>query len=230
MGVEALAESLGQNILTTTLGKLIGWGRGNSVWPLQFGLACCAIEMIHTATASVDIARFGSEAMRASPRQADMMIVSGRVSQKMAPILRTIYDQMPEPKWVISMGACASTGGVFNNYALLQGVDKIVPVDVYIPGCPPRPESLIDAVMLIQQKIKRNERNTKLYDRTRHPLDFEPVALVSNAAEAPPQLTGSRHSLPEKDRSLQEDLFGPPEREVKHVGHIGTREVGTKQV
>ena len=154
MGVEALAESLGQNILTTTLGKLIGWGRGNSVWPLQFGLACCAIEMIHTATASIDIARFGSEAMRASPRQADMMIVSGRVSQKMAPILRTIYDQMPEPKWVISMGACASTGGVFNNYALLQGVDKIVPVDVYIPGCPPRPEDLLNALMILQERIK----------------------------------------------------------------------------
>ncbi len=131
MGVEALAESLGQNILTTTLGKLIGWGRGNSVWPLQF-----------------------AEAMRASPRQADMMIVSGRVSQKMAPILRTIYDQMPEPKWVISMGACASTGGVFNNYALLQGVDKIVPVDVYIPGCPPRPEDLLNALMILQERIK----------------------------------------------------------------------------
>ena len=153
MGLEALAESLGQNVLTTTLGKLIGWGRGNSVWPLQFGLACCAIEMIHTATAGVDIARFGSEAMRASPRQADMMIVSGRVSQKMAPILRTIYDQMPEPKWVISMGACASSGGVFNNYALLQGVDKIVPVDVYVPGCPPRPEGLIEGIMLLQRKI-----------------------------------------------------------------------------
>jgi NADH-quinone oxidoreductase subunit B len=154
LGLEALAESLGQNVLTTTLGKLIGWGRGNSVWPLQFGLACCAIEMIHTATAGVDIARFGSEAMRASPRQADMMIVSGRVSQKMAPILRTIYDQMPEPKWVISMGACASTGGVFNNYALLQGVDKVVPVDVYVPGCPPRPEDLLNALMILQERIK----------------------------------------------------------------------------
>ena len=154
MGVEALAESLGENILTTTLGKLIGWGRGNSVWPAQFGLACCAIEMIATATAGVDIARFGSEAFRASPRQSDLMIVSGRVSQKMAPILRTVYDQMPEPKWVISMGACASTGGVFNNYALLQGVDKIVPVDVYVPGCPPRPEDLLNALMILQERIK----------------------------------------------------------------------------
>ncbi|TMF76176.1 MAG: NADH-quinone oxidoreductase subunit B [Chloroflexi bacterium] len=154
LGIEALAESLGQNILTTTLGKLVGWGRGNSVWPAQFGLACCAIEMIATATAGVDIARFGSEAFRASPRQSDLMIVSGRVSQKMAPILRTVYDQMPEPKWVISMGACASTGGVFNNYALLQGVDKIVPVDVYIPGCPPRPEDLLNALMILQERIK----------------------------------------------------------------------------
>ncbi|TMF06207.1 MAG: NADH-quinone oxidoreductase subunit B [Chloroflexi bacterium] len=154
LGLEDLVDSLGQNVLTTTVGKVIGWGRGNSVWPAQFGLACCAIEMISTATAGVDIARFGSEAMRASPRQADLMIVSGRVSQKMAPILRTIYDQMPEPKWVISMGACASTGGVFNNYALLQGVDKVVPVDVYIPGCPPRPEDLLNALMILQERIK----------------------------------------------------------------------------
>ena len=154
MGVEDLLEALGQNVLTTTVGKVIGWGRGNSVWPAQFGLACCAIALISAATAGVDIARFGSEAMRASPRQADLMIVSGRVSQKMAPILRTIYDQMPEPKWVISMGACASTGGGFNNYALLQGVDKVVPVDVYVPGCPPRPEDLLNALMILQARIK----------------------------------------------------------------------------
>jgi len=154
LGLEDVVDSLGNHFLTTTVGKLIGWGRGNSVWPAQFGLACCAMEMIHTATASVDISRFGSEAMRASPRQADLMIVSGRVSQKMAPVLRTVYDQMPEPKWVISMGACASTGGVFNNYALLQGVDKIVPVDVYIPGCPPRPEDLLNALMILQARIK----------------------------------------------------------------------------
>ena len=157
MGLEDLVEALGQNVLTTTLGKVIGWGRGNSVWPAQFGLACCAIEMISTATAGVDIARFGSEAMRASPRQADLMIVSGRVSQKMAPILRTIYDQMPEPKWVISMGACASTGGVFNNYALVQGVDKVVPVDVYVPGCPPRPEALLEGIVLLQERIQNED-------------------------------------------------------------------------
>jgi NADH-quinone oxidoreductase subunit B len=154
LGIEDLAEALGHNILTTTLSKLISWGRGNSVWPVQFGLACCAIEMIDGVTPTMDISRFGSEILRASPRQADLMIVSGRVSQKMAPVLRTVYDQMPEPKWVISMGACASTGGVFNNYALLQGVDKIVPVDVYIPGCPPRPEDLINALMILQERIK----------------------------------------------------------------------------
>jgi NADH-quinone oxidoreductase subunit B len=153
MGIEELADSM-PGVLLTTLDKLVGWGRGNSVWPAQFGLACCAIEMMHTASSSVDIARFGSEAMRASPRQADLMIVAGRVAHKMAPVLRQIYDQMPEPKWVISMGACASTGGVFNNYAILQGVDKVVPVDVYVPGCPPRPEDLLNALMILQERIK----------------------------------------------------------------------------
>ena len=142
-----------QRVLTTTLDKAIAWARSSSVWPATFGLACCAIEMMHTATPRYDIARFGAEVFRASPRQADVMIVSGRVAQKMAPVLRHIYDQMLEPKWVISMGACASSGGVFNNYAILQGVDKIVPVDVYVPGCPPRPESLIEGIMLLQKKI-----------------------------------------------------------------------------
>jgi NADH-quinone oxidoreductase subunit B len=154
LGVEELVQSLGNHVLTTTVGKVIGWGRANSVWPAQFGLACCAIEMMHIAGARNDIARFGSEAFRASPRQSDLMIVAGRVSHKMAPVLRQIYDQMPDPKWVISMGACASTGGVFNNYALLQGVDKIVPVDVYVPGCPPRPEDLINSLMILQEKIR----------------------------------------------------------------------------
>ncbi len=154
MGIESLVDALGENVLTTTIGKIVGWGRANSIFPAQFGLACCAIEMMHTATSPMDIARFGSEALRASPRQSDLMIVAGRVSQKMAPVLRQIYDQMPEPKYVISMGACASTGGVFNNYAIVQGVDKIVPVDVYVPGCPPRPEDLINALMILQDKIK----------------------------------------------------------------------------
>jgi NADH-quinone oxidoreductase subunit B len=154
VGLEELVDEIGNRVVTTTLGRLIGWGRANSVWPAQFGLACCAIEMIDATTAYLDMARFGSEVFRASPRQSDLMIVSGRVSQKMAPVLRTIYDQMPEPKWVISMGACASTGGIFNNYAVLQGVDKIVPFDVYIPGCPPRPEDLLNALMILQRRIK----------------------------------------------------------------------------
>ena len=162
MGLEDLGEALGDTIITTTIGKVIGWGRGNSVWPAQFGLACCAIEMMHIAGSRMDVARFGSEAFRASPRQSDLMIVSGRVSQKMAPVLRQVYDQMPDPKWVISMGACASTGGVFNNYALLQGVDKIVPVDVYVPGCPPRPEDLINAITILQEKIKAQGITPKL--------------------------------------------------------------------
>ena len=154
MGVDQLYEAVGDNILTANLGRLVGWGRANAIWPAAFGLACCAIEMMHASASRQDISRFGSELFRASPRQADLMIVAGRVSHKMAPALRQIYDQMPEPKWVISMGACASSGGVFNNYALLQGVDKVVPVDVYVPGCPPRPEDLLNALILLQDKIK----------------------------------------------------------------------------
>jgi NADH-quinone oxidoreductase subunit B len=140
-------------VITTTVGKVIAWGRYSSLWPALFGLACCAIEMMATGAARYDMSRFGCEVFRASPRQADLMIVAGRVSQKMGPVLRQIYDQMPEPKWVISMGACASSGGMFNNYAIIQGVDKVVPVDVYLPGCPPRPEGLLDAVVKLQAKI-----------------------------------------------------------------------------
>ena len=136
------------------LSRLEDWARESSLWPVTFGLACCAIEMMAMSASRFDVARFGSELFRASPRQSDLMIVAGRVSQKMAPVLRQVYDQMPEPKWVISMGACASTGGVFNNYALVQGVDKIVPVDVYVPGCPPRPEDLLNGLMILQEKIK----------------------------------------------------------------------------
>ncbi|MBI4226819.1 MAG: NADH-quinone oxidoreductase subunit B [Candidatus Omnitrophica bacterium] len=135
--------------------QMYNWGRRSSLWPLQFGLACCAIEMICTAASRFDIARFGAELFRASPRQADLMIVAGRVSQKMAPVLRRIYDQMLEPKWVIAMGDCASCAGVFNNYALVQGVDKIVPVDVYVAGCPPRPEALLYGFLKLQEKIER---------------------------------------------------------------------------
>ena len=147
-------ESLGQSFLTTRIEDLVKWARRNSVWPATFGLACCAIEMMATSAARYDLARFGAEVFRASPRQADLMIVAGRVSKKMAPVLKRIYDQMPEPKWVIAMGACASCSGMFNNYAIVQSVDKIVPVDIYVPGCPPRPEALLDAVIKLQRKIR----------------------------------------------------------------------------
>ena len=147
------------SILTTKLGKVIGWAQKNALWPATFGLACCAIEMMAMANSRWDAARFGAEVFRASPRQADLMIVSGRVSQKMAPVLKTIYDQMPEPKWVISMGACASCGGIFNNYAIVQGVDRVVPVDVYVPGCPPGPEALLYGIIKLQEKIM-NEAGT----------------------------------------------------------------------
>ena len=137
------------------LSRLQDWSREKSLWPVTFGLACCAIEMMATAAARYDVARFGSELFRPSPRQADLMIVSGRVAQKMAPVLREIYDQMPEPKWVIAMGDCASCAGVFNNYAVVQGVDKIVPVDVYVPGCPPRPEALLDGILKLRERVGR---------------------------------------------------------------------------
>jgi NADH-quinone oxidoreductase subunit B len=152
--VGGVSDVVGVNFITTQLDKVVNWARKSSLWPVTFGLACCAIEMMATTMPRHDLARFGMEAFRASPRQADLMIVAGRVSQKMAPVLRQIYDQMTEPKWVVSMGACASTGGVFNNYALVQGVDEIVPVDIYVPGCPPRPEMLIDGIMLLHERIK----------------------------------------------------------------------------
>ena len=147
-----VSDVMGTNFVTAQLDKLVNWARKSSLWPATFGLACCAIEMMATTMPRHDLARFGMEAFRASPRQADLMIVAGRVSQKMAPVLRHIYDQMTEPKWVISMGACASSGGVFNNYALVA-VDQIVPVDMYVPGCPPRPEMLMDGIMLLHEQI-----------------------------------------------------------------------------
>jgi NADH-quinone oxidoreductase subunit B len=155
MGIE---EKLPAGFLLTTVEKLAGYMRKSSVWPATFGLACCAIEMMAVGTPDYDIARFGMERFSATPRQADLMIVAGRVSQKMAPVLRQVYDQMSEPKWVISMGVCSSSGGMFNNYAIVQGVDHIVPVDVYLPGCPPRPEMLLDAILKLHDKIQ----NTKM--------------------------------------------------------------------
>src|SRR3989475_1631414 len=159
MGVE---EQLPAGVLLSTVEGLLGYMRKASLWPATFGLACCAIEMMAAGAPRFDLARFGMEVFRASPRQSDLMIVAGRVSQKMGPVLRQIYDQMPDPKWVISMGACASCGGVFNNYALIQGVDQIVPVDMYVPGCPPRPEMLIDGILRLHDKILAGQYRERL--------------------------------------------------------------------
>ena len=148
---------INHNFVTARVEDLVKWARSRSSWGASFGLACCAIEMMGTGAAHYDLARFGMEVFRASPRQADIMIVAGRVSQKMAPVLRQVYDQMMEPKWVISMGVCASSGGMFNNYAIVQGVDQIVPVDVYAPGCPPTPETLIHAIETLHQSIEDGE-------------------------------------------------------------------------
>ena len=156
-GADVTAE-VERGLLLSTVGKAVAWARKNSMWPATFGLACCAIEMMAAGAGDYDLSRWGMEIFRASPRQADLMIVAGRVSQKMGPVLRQIYDQMPEPKWVISMGVCASSGGMFNNYGLIQGVDTIVPVDIYVPGCPPRPEMLMYGILRLHEKVQREAR------------------------------------------------------------------------
>ncbi len=159
MGIEEKAGDLG--IVPPSLETVVNWGRTNAMWPLLFGLACCAIEMMGAQGANYDLSRFGMELNRASPRQADLMIVAGRVSRKMAPVVRRLYDQMPDPKWVVAMGDCAACGGIFNNYAIVQGVDEVVPVDVYVAGCPPRPEALIDGIIMLHEKVKREKISGK---------------------------------------------------------------------
>ncbi|MET0236663.1 MAG: NADH-quinone oxidoreductase subunit B family protein [Kibdelosporangium sp.] len=178
MGIEE--KLLPNGIMLAGLEKLVNWARKNSVWPATFGLACCAIEMMTVGGSRYDYARFGMERFSASPRQADLMIVAGRVTNKMAPVLRQIYDQMPEPKWVIAMGVCASSGGMFNNYAVVQGVDHIVPVDIYLPGCPPRPEMLLDAILKLHQRISEEplgaRRAAKLLEE-----GFQPAELIPSS-------------------------------------------------
>lgn len=153
----AVEKFIPDGILLSTVEKMVDWARSSSLWPLGFGLACCAIEMMSTFASRYDLARFGMEVMRPSPRQADLMIVAGRLSVKMAPVIKQLYEQMPNPKYVISMGACASCGGIFNNYAIVQGVDRVIPVDIYVPGCPPRPEQLIDGILKLHAKIRKEK-------------------------------------------------------------------------
>ena len=182
--IMGLEEKLPTGIVLTSVEKLAGYMRKSSLWPATFGLACCAIEMMAAGAGRYDLARFGMEVFRASPRQADLMIVAGRVSNKMAPVLRQIYDQMAAPKWVIAMGACASSGGMFNNYAIVQGVDHIVPVDIYLPGCPPRPEMLMDAILKLHENIGNAKHGA---NRERIVREVEAAAL---AAKPTLQITG----------------------------------------
>ena len=163
MGLE---DWLGDGVISTRIKDLLAWGRKHSLWPMPFGTACCAIEFMATASSRYDLARFGAEVVRFSPRQSDMLIVGGRVTLKMMPVLQRIWQQMPEPKWSISMGACASCGGVFDTYTMIQGVDQFIPIDVYVPGCPPRPENLIDAVRLIQEQVGRKDIQRLIDERT----------------------------------------------------------------
>lgn len=168
MGLES---SFGQSFITTTIDAVVSWARKNSLWPMPLGISCCAIEMMAAADPRFDIARFGSEVMRFTPRQCDLLIVAGTVTYKMAKVVRKIYDQMPEPKWVISMGACASSGGMFRSYSVVQGIDQFVPVDVYVAGCPPRPENLLNAILEIQKKVGK----TSVLEYTDQPLIELPV-------------------------------------------------------
>jgi len=186
VGTESVVSSISPNWVTTRLDFLVNWGRSNSLWPMPFGTACCAIEFMATAASRYDLARFGMERMSFSPRQADVLLCAGRLPFKLASIIRRIYDQMPQPKWVISMGACASTGGIFDNYAMVQGIDTVIPVDVYVPGCPPRPEGLLYGILMLQKKV-RGETLADSSLRDEQELDSQglrlPPSLVDELSE-----------------------------------------------
>ncbi|NHD16523.1 MULTISPECIES: NuoB/complex I 20 kDa subunit family protein [Actinopolyspora] len=202
MGLE---ESLPNGILLANVEKLVNWTRKTSMWPATFGLACCAIEMMTVGGSRYDIARFGMERFSATPRQADLMIVAGRVTNKMAPVLRQIYDQMPEPRWVLAMGVCASTGGMFNNYAVVQGVDHVVPVDMYLPGCPPRPEMLLDAILKLHAKVMDEPINGK-----RAALQVEEgkrTELTASSEKYAPKRAGKRR-MAERQQDAQRREMG----------------------
>src|SRR5262247_1818278 len=205
MGIE---EKLPSGILLSTVEKVAGLVRKRSLWPATFGLACCAIEMMATGAGRYDLARFGMEAFRASPRQADLMIVAGRVSQKMAPVLRQIYDQMAEPRWVLSMGVCASSGGMFNNYAIVQGVDHIVPVDIYLPGCPPRPEMLLDSIVKLHDKIQNMKlgpnREAEIEELEQARLRRLPLVVHAGGHQAAPARPGPILAQPAPAQPEQE--------------------------
>lgn len=202
MGLE---EKLPSGFMLTTVEAVAGYARKGSMWPATFGLACCAIEMMATGGPRYDLARFGMEVFRPSPRQADLMIVAGRVSQKMAPILRQVYDQMPNPKWVLAMGVCASSGGMFNNYAVVQGVDHVVPVDVYLPGCPPRPEMLIDAILEIHDKAQHTKMGS---NRQKQITELELEGLRAKPLMDLPLLPTESEHLPVRSPASSPMVFG----------------------
>src|SRR5437763_7254597 len=219
MGLE---EKLPSGVLLTTLESVVGYARKFSVWPATFGLACCAIELFQAGGPRHDLARFGMERASATPRQADLMIVAGRVSQKMAPVLRQIYDQMGDPKWVISMGVCASSGGMFNNYAIVQGVDHLVPVDIYLPGCPPRPEMLLDAIVKLHDKIQNTKlcanRVAEIEEREQARLRRLPLAQgTGHLGIGAPAPTLLGHAATERERAGAE-----PHVQVAGIGLSGT--------
>ncbi|MEB3368655.1 NuoB/complex I 20 kDa subunit family protein [Saccharopolyspora mangrovi] len=202
MGLE---EQLPNGILLANVEKLVNWTRKTSMWPATFGLACCAIEMMTVGGSRYDISRFGMERFSATPRQADLMIVAGRVTNKMAPVLRQIYDQMPEPRWVLAMGVCASTGGMFNNYAVVQGVDHVVPVDMYLPGCPPRPEMLLDAILKLHAKIMDEPINAKRAQEKLERGDRTPM-IASSVRYAPKN--ASQRKRAERQQAAQRREMG----------------------